>query len=97
MERRYAEANMYLALIRRLYILLIDEKRKSTNILGSDKAVIYDLSCLPSIYLKTIYAVAILTRIYKESIAGTGLDRLIIAEGLPSQTNIALLRWLCSF
>ncbi|MDJ0273910.1 MAG: DUF87 domain-containing protein [Aigarchaeota archaeon] len=82
-ERRYAEANMYLALIRRLYVLLIDEERPAVNVRGSDSVVVYDLSQLPSVYLKSAYAIAILVRKYKDALKGglkARLGELIVAE-----------------
>ncbi len=69
-ERRYAEANMYQALIRRLFVLLIDEERKDGSVEGSPRVVIYDLGGLPSMYLKTLYANYVITSIYRQAMGG---------------------------
>jgi hypothetical protein len=42
-EGRYAESNMYLALIRRLFVLLVDEERRNESVDGSSRVVVYDL------------------------------------------------------
>ena len=82
-EGRYAESNMYLALVRRLFILLVDEERKAENVRGSSELVVYDLGGLPSIYLKTLYSGYVLASVYREAMkAGMsdGLKTLLIAE-----------------
>jgi energy-coupling factor transporter ATP-binding protein EcfA2 len=82
-EGRHAEANMYLALVRRLFILLVDEERKAENVRGSSELVVYDLGGLPSIYLKTLYSGYVLASVYREAMkAGMsdGLKTLLIAE-----------------
>jgi energy-coupling factor transporter ATP-binding protein EcfA2 len=83
-EGRYAESNMYLALVRRLFILLVDEERKAENeIAEGSKVTIYDLGGLPSIYLKTLYAAYVLASLYREAMKagmGEGLKTLLIAE-----------------
>jgi energy-coupling factor transporter ATP-binding protein EcfA2 len=83
-EGRYAESNMYLALIRRLFVLLVDEERKAENeIAEGSKVIIYDLGGLPSIYLKTLYSGYVLASVYREAMkAGMsgGLKTLLIAE-----------------
>jgi len=82
-EGRYAESNMYLALVRRLFILLVDEERKAENVRGSSELVVYDLGGLPSIYLKTLYSGYVLASVYREAMkAGMsdGLKTLVIAE-----------------
>jgi len=83
-EGRYAESNMYLALIRRLFVLLVDEERKAENEIAEDsKVTIYDLGGLPSIYLKTLYSGYVLASVYREAMkAGMseGLKALLIAE-----------------
>ena len=81
-ERRYAEANMYMGLIRRLYLLM--DERAEDNVEGDPRVVVYDLGGL-SIYLKTLYANYVLTRIYHQATAeGVGdeglLRMLVIAE-----------------
>jgi hypothetical protein len=82
-ERRLAEANMAAALLRRLQWLVIDEERSVVNLRGSEQVIIYDLSQLGSTYLKTMYALAILTRTYYEAL-GNGLTNrlttLLVAE-----------------
>jgi energy-coupling factor transporter ATP-binding protein EcfA2 len=80
-EGKLAEANMYLALIRRLFILLVDEERKAENVRGSSELVVYDLGGLPSIYLKTLYASYVLASVYREATSmSDGLKTLLIAE-----------------
>jgi hypothetical protein len=82
-EGRYAESNMYLALVRRLFILLVDEERKAENVRRSSELVVYDLGGLPSIYLKTLYSSYVLASVYREAMkAGMsdGLKTLLIAE-----------------
>jgi ABC-type oligopeptide transport system ATPase subunit len=83
-EGRYAESNMYLALVRRLFVLLVDEERKAENeIAEGSKVIIYDLGGLPSIYLKTLYSGYVLASVYREAMkAGMsgGLKTLLIAE-----------------
>jgi hypothetical protein len=74
---------MYLALVRRLFILLVDEERKAENVRGSSELVVYDLGGLPSIYLKTLYSGYVLASVYREAMkAGMsdGLKTLLIAE-----------------
>ena len=83
MERRLAEANMAAALLRRLQWLVIDEERTAVSLRGSERVVVYDLSQLGSSYLKTMYALAVLTRTYYEAM-GNGLTNrlttLLVAE-----------------
>jgi hypothetical protein len=82
-ERRMAEANMAAALLRRLLWLQIDEERPARNVVGSGEAVVYDLSELGSVYLKTIYSLTVLSRIYYGCVAGGQSDRLrmlVVAE-----------------
>jgi len=62
--RSYAEANIAEGLIRRVYLLALDEKRSATNTIGSSKVTIYDLSTLPTYQLRCLYAQIILWRIY---------------------------------
>jgi DNA helicase HerA-like ATPase len=82
-EGRYAESNMYLALLRRLYVISVDEERHQENIEGDPRIVVYDLARLPSVYLKTLYATYILATLYR-SATKTGMsDRLktlLVAE-----------------
>ncbi len=66
-ERRLAEANMAAALLRRLYWLQIDEERPDGNSAGSASVTIYDLSTVGSNYLKTLYALTVLTKKYYDS------------------------------
>jgi len=63
-SRSYAEANIAEGLIRRLYLLALDEKRPSTNTVGSNVVTIYDLSPLPTYQLKCVYAQIVLWRLY---------------------------------
>ena len=81
-ERRYAEWNMYMGLIRRLYLLM--DERAEDNVEGDPRVVVYDLGGLPSIYLKTLYANYVLTRIYHQATAkgvgGEELRTLVVAE-----------------
>jgi DNA segregation ATPase FtsK/SpoIIIE-like protein len=84
-EYRHAEANMYLALIRRLYLLTIDEERPAKNEEGDPQLVVYDLGGLPSVYLKTLYSNYVLMTIYRESISkamakANALKMLLVAE-----------------
>jgi RecA/RadA recombinase len=82
-EGRYAESNMYLALIRRLFVLLVDEERRGESVDGSSRVVVYDLGGLPSIYLKTLYANYVLTTPYRRATRAGMDDRLrtlVIAE-----------------
>jgi hypothetical protein len=82
-EGRYAESNMYLALIRRLFVLLVDEERRDESVDGSSRVVVYDLGGLPSIYLKTLYANYVLTTLYRRATRAGMDDRLrtlVIAE-----------------
>jgi hypothetical protein len=66
-SRAYAEANIAEGLIRRLYLLALDERRATTNTIGSDAVTIYDLSALPIYQLRCIYAQIILWRMYNET------------------------------
>ncbi|MEM2234059.1 MAG: hypothetical protein QXP81_11040 [Nitrososphaerota archaeon] len=68
MERRFAEANMASALLRRLVWLEVDEERVVTNVEGSDSVVIYDLSELGSSYLKTLYALTVMSKVYYDAL-----------------------------
>ncbi|MEM4298324.1 MAG: hypothetical protein QW815_08160, partial [Nitrososphaerota archaeon] len=82
-ERRLAEANMAAALTRRLLWLQIDEEREVSNSVGSPTATIYDLSQTGSVYLKTIYSLVVLTRVYYEAMSeGQSLTvkKLVVAE-----------------
>ena len=84
-EGRFAESNMYLALARRLYLLLVDEERPAENVEGDPQVVIYDLKSLPSIYLKNLYASFAITNVYRRvyyALPGAGemLRSLVIAE-----------------
>jgi DNA segregation ATPase FtsK/SpoIIIE-like protein len=81
-EGRYAESNMYLALIRRLFILLVDEERKAENAYMESQITIYDLGSLPSIHLKTLYSNYVLMSIYRESTRSKadGLRTIVVAE-----------------
>ena len=85
-SRAYAEANIAEALIRRLYLLALDEKRITTDTIGSDRVVIYDLSALTTYQLRCLYAEIILWRIYNEARARRAplkrpeLARLLILE-----------------
>jgi len=81
-EGRYAESNMYLALIRRLFILLVDEERKAENEYAESQITIYDLGSLPSIHLKTLYSNYVLMTIYREATKAkaNGLRTIVVAE-----------------
>jgi energy-coupling factor transporter ATP-binding protein EcfA2 len=81
-EGRYAEANMYLALVRRLFILLVDEERKAENAYTESQITIYDLGSLPSIHLKTLYANYVLMTIYREAtkVKANGMRTIVVAE-----------------
>jgi hypothetical protein len=81
-EGRYAESNMYLALIRRLFILLVDEERKAENTYMESQITIYDLGSIPSIHLKTLYSNYVLMSIYRESTRSKadGLRTIVVAE-----------------
>jgi hypothetical protein len=85
-SRSYAEANIAEGLIRRLYLLAIDEKRPATNTIGSNKVKVYDFSQLPTYQLRCLYAQIILWRLYN-AIRASGkplrkpkLARLLILE-----------------
>jgi hypothetical protein len=84
--RSFAEANIAEGLIRRLYLLALDEKRPATNTLGSNMVTVYDLSVLPTYQLRCLYAQIILWRLYN-AIRASGkplrkpkLARLLILE-----------------
>jgi energy-coupling factor transporter ATP-binding protein EcfA2 len=80
-EGKYAEANMFYALARRLYVLLVDEERKDENVRGDPHIVIYDLGGLMSVYLKTLYSNYVLSKVYREAVKSRGeLRALLIAE-----------------
>jgi len=85
-SRSFAEANIAEALIRRLYLLALDEKRPSTNTVGSNVVTIYDLSPLPTYQLKCVYAQTVLWRLYNGARASgrplrkPKLARLLILE-----------------
>jgi len=81
-ERRLAEANMSTALLRRLFWLQIDEERADENRQGSPEAVVYDLSSTGSNYLKTLYAISVLTKKYYEGLrrGPSELVEVIVAE-----------------
>ena len=82
-ERRLAEANMAAALLRRLYWLQIDEERADGNTRGSPEVVVYDLSSTGSNYLKTLYALSVLTGKYYEAYKSgpsNELAEVIVAE-----------------
>ena len=84
--RSFAEANIAEGLIRRLYLLALDEKRPAANMRGSGRVVIYDLSALTTYQLKCLYAEIILWRIYNEARARSvpakkpSLSKLLILE-----------------
>jgi KaiC/GvpD/RAD55 family RecA-like ATPase len=84
-ERRLAEANMAAALLRRLHWLLIDEERpdENENEYRNPAVTIYDLSSTSSSYLKTLYALAILSKKYYMALkTGTNnkLLEILVAE-----------------
>jgi hypothetical protein len=81
-EGKYAESNMYLALVRRLFILLVDEERKAENEIADSRITIYDLGSIPSIHLKTLYANYVLMTLYRESTKAKtdGLRTIVVAE-----------------
>ena len=82
-ERRLAEANMAAALLRRLYWLQIDEERADENVQGSPEVVVYDLSATGSNYLKTLYALSVLTKKYYEAYKrgpSNELAEVVVAE-----------------
>jgi hypothetical protein len=85
-SRSYAEANIAEALIRRLYLLAIDEGRSVVNIHGSRRVVIYDLSDIPTYQLKCLYAEIILWRLYNSMKSSRSpakkpkLEKLLVAE-----------------
>jgi DNA polymerase III delta prime subunit len=81
-EGKYAESNMYLALVRRLFILLVDEERKAENGIADSRITIYDLGSIPSIHLKTLYANYVLMTLYRESTKAKtdGLRTIVVAE-----------------
>jgi energy-coupling factor transporter ATP-binding protein EcfA2 len=81
-EGKWAEANMFYALARRLYVLLVDEERKDENVRGDPHIVIYDLGGLMSVYLKTLYSNYVLSKVYREAMKSRGgeLRALLIAE-----------------
>jgi energy-coupling factor transporter ATP-binding protein EcfA2 len=83
-EGRVTESNMYLALIRRLYLLLIDEERSVENEANDSQVIIFDLSLLPSVYLKILYSVYVIWKVYKEAIRRFGgadsLKLLLLTE-----------------
>jgi len=80
-QRRMAEYNMAQALIRRLLWLKVDEERKAINVRGADTIIIYDLSSLPSVYLKTMYSLYILLLEYKRATnISTEFKTLIVAD-----------------
>ena len=84
--RSYAEANIAEGLIRRVYLLALDEKRDATNTIGSDMVNIYDLSVLPTYQLRCLYAQIILWRIYNNvksssrPVKKPRLSRLLVLE-----------------
>jgi energy-coupling factor transporter ATP-binding protein EcfA2 len=81
-EGKYAETNMFYALARRLYVLLVDGGRKDENVPGDPHIVIYDLGGLTSVYLKTLYSNYVLSKVYREAMKSRGgeLRALLIAE-----------------
>ena len=82
-EGKHAESNMYLALIRRLYVILVDEERHEENIEGDPRIVVYDLARLPSVYLKTLYSSYVLATTYRSAMKTDTSERLrtlLIAE-----------------
>jgi energy-coupling factor transporter ATP-binding protein EcfA2 len=82
-EGKFAESNMYMALIRRLYVVLIDEERQAENVAGDPRVVIYDLGSLPSVYIKTLYCDYIISKIYRETMKSGKSDELkmlLVAE-----------------
>jgi hypothetical protein len=81
-EGRHAESNMYLALVRRLFILLVDEERKAENEIADSNITVYDLGSIPSVHLKTLYANYVLMTLYRESTKAKadGLRAIVVAE-----------------
>jgi len=83
-EGKFAESNMYMALIRRLYVLLIDEEREAENEINEmSPVIVFDLSRLPSIYLKNLYTIYVIWKTYKEFGNSGGADSLkllLVAE-----------------
>jgi energy-coupling factor transporter ATP-binding protein EcfA2 len=83
-EGKFAESNMYMALIRRLYVLLIDEEREAENEINKmSPVIVFDLSHLPSIYLKNLYSIYVIWKTYKEFGSFGGADSLkllLVAE-----------------
>jgi energy-coupling factor transporter ATP-binding protein EcfA2 len=82
-EGRHAEANMYFALLRRLYVILADQGRQAQNVEGDPRIVVYDLARLPNIYMKTLYANYILASLYRSATKADASERLktlVIAE-----------------
>jgi DNA segregation ATPase FtsK/SpoIIIE-like protein len=83
-EGKFAESNMYMALIRRLYVLLIDEEREAENEINKmSPVIVFDLSHLPSIYLKNLYTIYVIWKTYKEFGSFGGADSLkllLVAE-----------------
>jgi hypothetical protein len=83
-EGKFAESNMYMALIRRLYVLLIDEEREAENEINKmSPVIVFDLSHLPSIYLKNLYTIYVIWKTYKEFGSSGGADSLkllLVAE-----------------
>jgi len=83
-EGKFAESNMYMALIRRLYVLLIDEEREAENEINKmSPVIVFDLSRLPSVYLKILYSVYVIWKTYKDFGSFGGADSLkllLVAE-----------------
>jgi len=84
--RSFAEASIAEGLIRRLYLLALDEKRAITNTVGSKMVTIYDLSTLPTYQLRCLYAQIILWRLYNDVKNGRRpgrkprLEKLLVLE-----------------
>jgi KaiC/GvpD/RAD55 family RecA-like ATPase len=93
-ERRLAEANMAAALLRRLHWLLLDEESpdENENAYRNPAVTIYDLSSTSSSYLKTLYALAILSKKYYMALkTGTNNELLEILVAEEAQ-NFAYTR-----
>jgi len=93
-QRRLAEYNMAQALLRRLVWLEIDEERPAINLRGSEQVVIYDLSRLASVYLKTLYALVVLDKTYRDAVEGgaTGHKQKTILVAEEAQNYVRARR-----
>lgn len=83
-QRNVMQANICEALMRRILPLTFDDRRRASNTRGSESVVIYDLSCLPTYHLKSLYGLIILWRLYREAArspaAQPSLRSLVIVE-----------------